>query len=108
MHIDLPREFNVATYFIDRHLREGRTNKVAIECGEERVTYRELFESVNRLGNALKRLGVRQEERVALLLLDTPEFGYCFFGAIKAGAVPIPMNTLLQPAEYQYMLNDSR
>lgn len=108
MHIDLPREFNVATHFVDRHLGEGRSDKVAIECGEERVTYRQLFEQVNRTGNALKKLGVRQEERVALLLPDTPEFGFCFFGAIKMGAVPIPMNTLLKPAEYEYMLNDAR
>ncbi len=108
MYIDLPRDFNVATYFIDRHLAERRGEKLAIECGEERVTYRQLFERVNRTGNALKKLGVRQEERVALLLLDTPEFGSSFFGAIKMGAVPIPMNTQLKPAEYQYMLNDSR
>jgi benzoate-CoA ligase family protein len=108
MHIDLPREFNVAAHFVDRHMQEGRANKVAIECGEERVTYGQLFERVNGTGNALKKLGVRQEERVALLLLDTPEFGCCFFGAIKIGAVPIPMNTQLKPAEYQYMLNDSR
>lgn len=108
MHIDLPRVFNVATHFLDRHLQEGRADKVAIECGEERVTYRQLLERVNQTGNALKGLGVRQEERVALLLLDTPDFAYCFFGAIKIGAVPIPLNTLLKPAEYQYMLNDSR
>jgi benzoate-CoA ligase family protein len=108
MHIDLPREFNVATHFVDRHIAEGRADKVAIECGEERLTYRELLERVNCTGNALKKLGVRQEERIALLLLDTPEFGSSFFGAIKMGAVPIPMNTMLKPPEYQYILNDSR
>src|SRR5215470_9512528 len=108
MRIDLPRQFNVATHFLDHHLKEGRADKVAIECGEERVTYRQLSERVNQAGNALKKLGVRQEERVALLLLDTPEFACCFFGAIKIGAVPVPLNTLLKPAEYQYMLNDSR
>lgn len=108
MHLEIPRSFNVATHFLDRHLREGRENKTAIECGDERVTYRQLFERVNRTGNALKKLGVRPEERIALLLLDTPEFAYCFFGGIKIGAVPIPLNTLLKPAEHQYMLNDSR
>ena len=108
MRIDLPRQFNVATHFLDHHLKEGRADKVAIECGAERVTYRQLFERVNQAGNALRKLGVRPEERVALLLLDTPEFACCFFGAIKIGAVPIPLNTLLKPAEYQYMLNDSR
>jgi benzoate-CoA ligase len=108
MHIQIPREFNAAAHFIDRHVQEKRTEKVAIECGEERVTYRQLWERVNRVGNALKKLGVRQEERIALLLLDTPEFGYCFFGSIKIGAVPVPINTMLKPAEYQYILNDSR
>src|SRR5262249_43694864 len=108
MHIELPREFNVATHFIDHHLRLGRSAKVAIECGEERVTYKQLFERVNRAGNLMKKLGVQPEELVALLLLDTPEFAYCFFGAIKIGAVAVPLNTLLKPAEYQYMLNDSR
>src|SRR5437899_2996490 len=106
--IQLPSTFNVATYFVDRRMQEGRAGKVAIECGEESVTYRQLWERVNRAGNALKRLGVRGEERVALLLLDSPEFAYCFFGAIKIGAVPRPINTLLKPPEYQYILNDSR
>jgi benzoate-CoA ligase family protein len=106
--IQLPTIFNVATHFVDRHIREGRDQKIAYECGDERVSYRQLLERVNRAGNALKKLGVRQEERIGLLLLDTPEFAYCFFGAIKIGAVPIPINTLLKPNEYEYMLNDSR
>jgi benzoate-CoA ligase family protein len=106
--IQLPTTFNVATHFVDRHMGEGREQKIAYECGDERVSYRQLFERVNRAGNALKKLGVRQEERVGLLLLDTPEFPYCFFGAIKIGAVPIPINTLLKPHEYEYILNDSR
>jgi len=108
MHIELPPVFNAATYFVDRHINEGRGQKVAYECGEERITYLQLLERVNRTGNALKTLGVRLEERVALLLLDTPEFAYCFFGGIKIGAVPIPVNTLLKPHEYTYILNDSR
>jgi benzoate-CoA ligase len=63
---------------------------------------------VDRAGNALRTLGVRREERVALLLQDTPEFAYCFFGAIKIGAVAVPLNTLLRPDEYRYLLNDCR
>src|SRR6201981_260715 len=108
MQIDIPRQFNAASHFLDRPLREGRADKIAIECGEERITYRQLLERVNQTGNALRRLGVRQEDRVGLLLLDTPDFACCFFGAIKTGAVPIPLNTLLKPEEYLYMLNDSR
>ena len=66
---ELPTIFNVASHFVDRHIHEGRDQKIAYECGDERVSYRQLFERVNRAGNALKKLGVRQEERVALLLL---------------------------------------
>src|SRR5262249_45324290 len=82
--------------------------RVAIECGDERVTYGELLANVNRAGSALRdRLGVRPEERVLLLLLDGPPFAYSFFGAIKIGAVPVPLNTLWKPADYQYVLRDS-
>ncbi|MCU1256094.1 MAG: bamY, partial [Candidatus Angelobacter sp.] len=61
--IQVPTIFNVATHFVDRHIQEGRGDKIAYECGDERVSYRQLFERVNRAGNALKKLGVRQEER---------------------------------------------
>ena len=61
------------------------------------------------VGNALREvLDVRIEERVLLLLLDCPEFVYCFFGAIKIGAVPVPTNTLLKSPDYEYILNDCR
>ena len=80
--------FNAAEYFVDRHLHEGRFDRTAMECGEDQITYAQLSERVNRLGSGLKdSLGVRMEERVFLLLPDIPEFAYCFFGAIKIGAV---------------------
>jgi benzoate-CoA ligase family protein len=106
--ITLPETFNVATHFVDRNVQEGRGAKVAIECGEERVTYQQLLENTNRTGNALRALGVRPEERVLLLLLDTPEFLYSFFGAIKIGAVAVPVNTQAKPQDYEYILNDCR
>ncbi len=106
--IVLPDEFNAAGYFVDRNVREGRSEKIAIECGDIRVSYGELLERVNRLGNGLKSLGVRMEERVLLLLPDVPEFAVSFFGAIKIGAVPVPVNTLLKAHDYRYLLNNSR
>src|SRR6202163_2594981 len=106
--IFLPDEFNAASYFVDRHIQQGRDDKIAIECGEVHVTYRQLFERVNQVGNTLRKLGVRIEERVFLLLLDSPEFAASFFGAIKIGAVPVPVNTLLKSADYEYLLNNSR
>ncbi|MBV9087275.1 MAG: benzoate-CoA ligase family protein [Acidobacteriaceae bacterium] len=106
--VNLPHEFNVASHFVDRNVREGRGAKVAIEYGDERVTYAQLLERTNRVGNALKQLGVRPEERVQLLIVDRPEFLYSFFGVIKIGAVAVPTNTLLQCDEYEYLLNDTR
>jgi acyl-coenzyme A synthetase/AMP-(fatty) acid ligase len=107
--VNLPAVFNVATHFVDRHIGEGRGAKVAIECGDERVTFHQLLERVNRIGSALRdHLDVRREERVVLLLLDTPDFTSSFFGAIKIGAVPVPINTLWKAADYRYVINDSR
>ncbi|HEY2546156.1 MAG TPA: benzoate-CoA ligase family protein, partial [Candidatus Acidoferrum sp.] len=100
--------FNVATHFVDRNVHEGRGAKVAIECGDQRVTYQQLLENTNRVGNSLLQLGVRPEERILLLLLDTPEFLYSFFGAIKIGAVAVPVNTQAKPQDYEYILNDCR
>ena len=97
--LGVPEMFNAAVHFVDRHVADGRGDRVAIECGETRVTYADVHQHVNRCGNALRGLGVRPEDRVLLLLLDGPEFAYGFFGAIKIGAVPVPLNTLWKPAD---------
>src|SRR5215472_11016525 len=102
-------QFNIATRIVDRHLLEGRVAaKTAIECGDERVSYQQLSDRTNRVGDVLRRLGVEPGERVLLLLPDTPEFLYCFFGAIKIGAVAVPLNTLLKPHDYEFLLNDAQ
>ena len=106
--LNVPEIFNVATYFVDRNVILGRGTNVAIECGEARLTYQDVQRNVNRCGNALRRLGVRPEERVVLLLHDGPEFVYSFFGAIKIGAVPVPLNTLWKASDYHYVIRDSR
>ncbi|MEK7220720.1 MAG: benzoate-CoA ligase family protein, partial [candidate division NC10 bacterium] len=106
--VDLPEQFNVATYFVDRNLAEGRGGKTALHYEGKTTTYQEVADAVNRFGSALRSLKVEMEDRVALLLLDSPEFVAAFFGAIKVGAVPIPMNTMLRPVDYEYMLQDSR
>jgi benzoate-CoA ligase len=100
--------FNAAVHFVDRHVEEGRGSRVAVECGGERVTYAQVHERVNRVGNALRGLGVRAEERVLLLTLDSTEMISAFFGAIKIGAVPVPLNTLWTPRDYEYVLADPR
>lgn len=100
--------FNAAYLFIDRHLQEGRGAKVAIRTADgEAVTYKELAEKTNRCGNALLGLGITPEQRVLMMVKDCPEFFYLFWGAIKAGIIPVPINTLLRAKDYQYMIEDS-
>jgi len=106
--LQLPERFNAADYFVDRNIREGRADKPAVICEDRRLTYGQIQAGMNRVGNALKSLGVRMEERIALLLLDTEIYPQVFFGAIKIGAVPICLNTLMRPKDYAYFLNDSR
>lgn len=106
--LGVPASFNASTHFIDRHAVEGRAGKTAIECGDERVSYGDLQIRVNQAGRAFRDLlGMAPGDRVGLLLLDGPHFVYSFFGALKIGAVAVPINTLWTPADYEYALTDS-
>jgi len=105
--IEIPEWYN-ASVLLDRNLEAGRSGKVAIRCGDEEVTYGELARRVSRFGHGLRELGVRQEDRVLLVLNDTPAFPVAFFGAMRIGAVPIPVNTLLKAEDYRFFVEDSR
>jgi benzoate-CoA ligase len=107
-YVVVPDSFNVATAFLDRHITEGRGAKVAIYSEGATYSYAYIAELANRVGNGLLDLGVDLEQRVALLLLDSPQFAAAFFGTIKIGSVVVPMNTVLRPEDYVYLLNDSR
>ena len=104
----LPAQFNVATHFVDRNLDEGRADATAFFCAERDLTYGDVAGLVNRTGNALLELGVGMDDRVLMICLDAPEFVGTFWGAIKIGAVPVPVNTLLRRLDDLYLLNDSR
>lgn len=109
--MNIPDRMNAADFFVDNNINTGRGDKVAIVdlADGRQYTYRDVRDMVNRFGNVLRdRLGLHMEERVLLLLLDSPAFAAAFFGAIKVGMVPVPTNTLLKPADYEYLLNDSR
>ena len=99
--------FNVAPSFIDRHLLEGRAEKTAIRTAREDVTFAQLADRVNRCGNVLLALGLQRGDRVLMVVKDCPGFFYLFWGAIKAGIVPVPLNTLLRRADYSYLIQDS-
>jgi benzoate-CoA ligase family protein len=106
--VSVPREYNAAVDFLDRHVLEGRGARIALRDDRAEVTYAALAERANRAGNALRALGVGVEQRVAMCMLDTADFPAVFFGAIKIGAVPVPLNTLLTTSDYAFMLKDSR
>jgi benzoate-CoA ligase family protein len=105
--IHFPPGFNVAEVFIDRHLAEGRGPKVAIRSAAGDVTYAELARDVNRCGNALLDLGIGRGERLLMIVKDGPEFFQLFWGAVKAGIVPVPLNTILRAADFKNMVEDS-
>jgi 4-hydroxybenzoate-CoA ligase len=104
---DPPQQFNAALEFIDRNLLLGRGNNTAIIDEYGSYTYAKLVELINQAGNALGTLGIKKNERVAMAMLDTVNFPAVFWGCIKAGIIPIPLNTLLTTSEYEYILKDS-
>ncbi len=106
--ISIPRRYNAAHDLVERNLAAGRGAKLAYIDDAGRCTYAELAERVNRAANALTGLGLGLEDRVLLCHLDTIDWPAVFLGAIKAGIVPVAVNTLLTPADYEFMINDSR
>ncbi|MBT7759778.1 MAG: benzoate-CoA ligase family protein, partial [Rhodospirillaceae bacterium] len=106
--VTVPRDYNVAVDFVDRRVDEGFGDKVAFMDDHDSLTYGQLRDGVNRFGNALRDLGLQAEQRVLMLQLDSIDFPIAFFGAIKAGLVAVPVNTLLTTDDYHYMLRDSR
>jgi benzoate-CoA ligase len=106
---ELPQRYNAASDLLDGNLEAGRGGRVAVRTTDgAELTYAEVARSANRAGNALHDLGVEIENRVLMAMLDSPEFVATFFGTMKLGAVPIPVNTNLKPHDYAYFLNDSR
>ena len=99
--------FNAAVGFIDRHPLEGRGDKVAIRTNDEEWTYNELSDCVNRYGNHLLSLGIKPGKRMMMVVRDCPDFIGMFFGAIKAGIIPAPVNTLQRTEDYSYLIGDS-
>ncbi len=102
------RVFNAVEDFIDVHVAAGLGDKPAYIDPERSLTYGELKDATCRFANLLGDLGLAREDRVAMIVLDTVDFPTVFLGAIRAGIVPIPLNTLLATEQYHYMLTDSR
>jgi 4-hydroxybenzoate-CoA ligase len=100
--------YNAVSWLLDRNVDEGRGAKLAYNDTVSELTYRGLQQQTCRVANMMRRLGVRREERVAMIMLDTVDFPAVFLGAIRAGIVPVPLNTLLTSDQYAYVLADCR
>src|SRR5262249_18664161 len=100
--------YNAAADLIERNLAAGRGGKPAFIDDRGQYSYAEIAERVSRFANLMRGLGVHPEQRIVLCLHDTIDFPTAFLGAIKAGIVPVPVNTQLSPEEFAFMLADSR
>ena len=106
--ITVPRDYNAAHDLIERNLRAGRAEKIAFIDDAGSYTYADVERRSSAFANVLASLGVEQEQRALLCLHDTVDFPTAFLGAIKAGVMPVAVNTLLTQGDYEYMVRDSR
>src|SRR6202158_4973945 len=104
----VPRDYNFAADILKRNLDAGRGEKVAYIDHRGSYSYAALAARGERFGHVLRALDVRSEERVLICLLDTIDWPTAFLGAIKAGVVAVPVNTLMTEDDYRFMLEDSR
>ena len=104
----IPRDYNFAADISQRNLAAGRADKPAFIDPRGSWTYGQLADRVERFGHVLRSLGIRREERMLICLLDTIDWPTAFLGAIKAGVVAVPVNTLMTEDDYRFMLADSR
>ncbi|MBI4969374.1 MAG: benzoate-CoA ligase family protein [Rhodospirillales bacterium] len=105
--IRFPAVFNVAVPFIDRPVAEGRGDRPALRTEAGDISYRQLAENVARAGQVFLGLGLKRGERLLMVVRDTPMFFYVFWGAVKAGLVPVGLSTMMKAADYQYSIEDS-
>lgn len=104
----LPPRFNATSAILDANVVRGASDRIALYYQDEKITYRDIQKMVNRVGNSLKDLGIELENRIAILLSDCPQWAASFYGAAKIGAVPVPLNAMFKPSDFQYFLNDTR
>src|ERR1700683_978711 len=104
----VPGGYNFAADILKRNLDAGRGDKIAYIDHRGSTSYAALAARVERFGHVLRALDIRREERILMCLTDTIDWPTAFLGAIKAGIVPVPVNTLLTEDDYRFMLEDSR
>lgn len=108
MQSDSTHNGNAACYFVDRHADSDKTAFIEADGQKRRLSYRDLATETGKMAELLEHIGLRQEDRIAMLMLDQIEFPIIFWGCLKAGVVPVAINTLLGTEVYAAILSDSR
>tara|TARA_B100001121_G_scaffold87999_1_gene78170 strand:+ start:869 stop:2410 length:1542 start_codon:yes stop_codon:yes gene_type:complete len=101
-------QYNAADDLISRNLKAGRGNKIAFRDRSGVHSYLDIEERTNQFANLLISMNIKQESRLILVMSDSADLVICFLGAIKAGVVPVPLNTRLSSEDYAYIFSDSR
>jgi len=102
------RQGNAVAWFLDRHVAEGRGAGIVFTDPARSVTYAQLAEASARFAGGLRAAGIGRERRLVMLMLDTVDFPAVFWGCLRAGVIPVPVNTLLSAEQVAYILEDSR
>lgn len=105
---NIPNRFNIADHLILPNLAPDLAGRPYLICGEETLTRGDLHRRANRFANALRREGIAGGSRMALLMRESLELPVCFWGAVRAGVVPVPLNTILPAGDYFHFLSDSQ
>ncbi len=105
--IEIPEKLNLADFLLDRHIREGRGDNVAILFGDQKITYKEVQTQANKFANVLKSLGVEEQDRVGIRMTNAPEAVIINFGIMKVGAIPVPVSPLWAKEEIAFVLNNA-
>ncbi|GJM43731.1 MAG: benzoate--CoA ligase [Gemmatimonadota bacterium] len=108
MTFKIPAAFQMADYFLDARVREGRGDRVALRGDFGSLTYRDVQSRANRFAHLLKSVGVEPEQRVLIALPDGPEFVAAFFATLKLGAVVVMVNPELKADAIEYFLEYTR
>ena len=104
----IPQYYNITSKLVDENVARGFGDKIAIYYKDKTYTYKDMQRLINKVGNALLILGTHMEDRVMLVMNDSPEAVASFYGAIKIGAIPIPINYMYTADDYRLLLNNSR
>jgi len=100
--------FNACEYLLDRRVAAGDGQRTALAGPAGEVTYGDLHDRVCRTARGLREIGVRPEQRILMVMADSPHFVVVYLAAMRVGAIPVPVSTMLHPGGIAELLRDSR